>query len=85
MQHVQRHRQSQKEKGMKEYKNSDVLQAIAEYIHSQRDRDILKSRLVDGLTFDELSALYHLSSRHIKTIVYKQGDVVFKHLDNKRS
>ena len=70
---------------MREYKNSDVLQAIAEYIHSQRDRDILKSRLVDGLTFDELSALYHLSNRHIKTIVYKQGDIVFKHLDDKRS
>lgn len=70
---------------MREYKNSDVLYAIDEYIHSQRDRDLLKSRLIDGLTFDELSAKYHLSSRRIKTIVYKQGDVVFKNLENKRS
>lgn len=65
---------------MIEYTNSEISKIIDEYIHSERDRGILKSRFIDGLTFDELSAIYNLSNRHIKTIVYKQGDIVFRHL-----
>jgi len=65
---------------MIEYTNSEISRIIDEYIHSDRDRGILKARFIDGLTFDELSAVYNLSNRHIKTIVYKQGDIVFRHL-----
>ena len=65
---------------MREYTNSEVSHAIDEYIHSARDRAILKRRLIDGLTYDELSAEFNLSVRQIKTIVYKAGDTVFGHL-----
>ena len=54
-----------------DYSNTDMSKAIDDYIHSDRDRQILKSRLIDGLTYDELSDRYHLSARRIKTIVYK--------------
>ena len=30
-----------------EYKNSQVRELIAEYIHSERDRKILERRLID--------------------------------------
>lgn len=63
-----------------EYSNSDMEKAIDEYIHSERDRQILKSRLIDGLTYDELSDKYHLTFRRIKTIVYKAQDGLFKRL-----
>lgn len=65
---------------MIEYTNSQISALIDEYIHSQRDRDILKSRLIDGKTYDELSAMYNLSQRHIKTIVYKKQQSLFKRL-----
>lgn len=63
-----------------EYSNTDMSKAIDEYIHSDRDRQILKSRLVDGLTYDELSDKYHLSARRVKTIVYRAQDGLFKRL-----
>lgn len=63
-----------------EYSNTEISQAIDDYIHSDRDRQILKSRLIDGLTYDELSDRYHLSARRIKTIVYKAQEGLFKRL-----
>ena len=65
---------------MIEYSNSEIEHVIDEYIHSKRDRDILKSRFIDGLTFDEISEKYHISTRHAKTIVYKEQEKVFWHL-----
>ena len=65
---MQRLRQGEK---MKQYANSEMSKAIDEYIHYIRDRQILKDRLIDGMTYSELSVKYNLSERHIKTIVKK--------------
>ena len=56
---------------MKEYKNSDVINLINEYIHSERDRNILIDRFVNGLTFSELEEKHHLSESQIKRIAKK--------------
>lgn len=53
---------------------------IDEWIFSERDRALLKRRLLDGITFDSLSEEFGLSVRHTKTIVYKAEDRLFKHL-----
>ena len=58
------------------YTNSQMAYLIDEYIHSARDREILKDRLINGLTFAELEDKHHLSERQIKRIV-KKADVVF--------
>ena len=65
---------------MIEYTNSQIERVIDEYIHSQRDREILKSRFIDGLTYDKLSELYNMSDRQIKKIVYKAQDILIKHI-----
>lgn len=65
---------------MKEYSNSAINTAIDEYVHSQRDRAILKRRLIDGLSYDELSVEFNLSVRRIKIIVYKAQERVFAHV-----
>lgn len=65
---------------MKEYSNSRIAELIDEYIHNERDRAILKRRLIDGRTFDELSAEFSLSDSRIKTIVYRKQEKLFKHL-----
>jgi hypothetical protein len=63
-----------------EYTNSHIKALIMEHLHSSRDRAILYDRLVNGLTFDALSAKFQLSDRQIKTIVYKAEAILFKHL-----
>lgn len=65
---------------MKEYKNSDMSDLIDEYIHSERDRGILKRRLLDGVCYEPLAEEFDLSVRQVKTIVYKAQEQLFRHL-----
>lgn len=60
---------------MIEYTNSEIINFINEYIHSERDRLILIDRFVNGLTFSELSDKFYLSERQIKRIV-KKADII---------
>lgn len=53
---------------------------IDEWIFSERDRKILKRRLLDGLTYGELECEFSLSIDRLKKIVYKSQEKLFKHL-----
>ena len=61
-----------------EYTNTQIRELIAEHIHSERDRKILKRRLIDGLTYENLAEEFDLSVTQIKRIVYKGEDIIFK-------
>lgn len=63
-----------------ELSNSQIEELIQEWIHSERDRHILKRRFIDGRTFGELSEEFHLSERQAQNIVYKASKEFFKHL-----
>lgn len=76
-----RETEDSQEESMKEYTNSQIIELIDEHIHSDRDRQMLKSRLVDGLTFEQLAERYDLSVRQTKRIIYKEQEIIFKHLD----
>lgn len=65
---------------MRDYSRTEITEAIDEWILNQRHREILKSRLIDGLTYDELSELYFMSPRQIKRIVYKSQEILFRHI-----
>lgn len=65
---------------MRDYSRTELTEAIDEWILNQRHRAILKSRLIDGLTYDELSEMYYMSPRQIKRIVYKSQEVLFRHI-----
>lgn len=60
------------------YANSQIIRLIDEYIHSARDRAILKDRFVDGLTYSELEDKHHLSERQIKRIVKRADALLLK-------
>jgi len=62
---------------MIEYSNSEISRLIDEYVHSERDRAILKRRLIDGICFEPLAEEFDLSVRQVKNIVYKQADRLF--------
>lgn len=65
---------------MIEYSNSDISQAIDEYVHNCRNRAILKRRLIDGICYEPLAEEFDLSVRQVKNIVYKEENHIFKHL-----
>lgn len=49
--------------------NSQIYQAIAEHVHSDRDRKLLRRRFIDGRTYDELSVEFFLSRRQVARII----------------
>ena len=65
---------------LSDVKNSDIANAIDEYIHSERDRKILKRRLIDGICYEPLADEMDMSVRQIKNIVSKAEAKLFKHL-----
>ena len=65
---------------MPEYTNSQIKELIDEWIHSERERAILKRRLIDGITFEALAEEYDMSVRGMKYLVYKLQKILFKHL-----
>jgi len=65
---------------MIEYTNTQVSNIIDEYIHSERDRAILKRRLIDGICYEPLAEEFDLSVRRVKTIVKNGQEKVFSKL-----
>lgn len=63
-----------------DYSNSQISAAIDEWIHSERDRQILKRRLIDGICYEPLAEEFDMSVRQIKNIVYKEQEKLFRHL-----
>lgn len=50
---------------------------IDEWIFNERDRAILKRRLLDGKTFEQLAEEFDLSTQNIQRIVYKSQNKLF--------
>ena len=63
-----------------EYSNIDIALIIDEYIHSERDRKILKRRFCDGILFEPLAEEFDLSVSQVKRVVYKNESAIFKRL-----
>lgn len=54
-----------------ELTNTEIERWISEYIHSERDRKIMRLRMIDGLTYERIAELIEMSVRQIKNIVGK--------------
>lgn len=68
---------------MKDYSRTQIENAIEEWIigkNAERDRKILKRRLIDGICFEPLAEEFELSVPQIKRIVYKGEEKIFKHI-----
>lgn len=61
--------------------NSELSNLIDEYIHNEKHRQMLKSRLIDGVIFEQLAEMYDLSVMHTYRIIYKEQDRLFKRLE----
>lgn len=58
---------------------AEIEKAIDNWIFNKRDRELVKDRLFNGITFEELAEIHNLSVRHAKTLYYKY----YKKLDKK--
>ena len=68
------------ERGLEDKSRSEIENLIDEWIFSERDRAILKRRLLDGICYEPLAEEFDLSVRHVKNIVYKAQERLFKHI-----
>lgn len=57
--------------------NSEIERKIDERIHHERNRRILKRRLIDGICYEPLAEEFELSVIQVKRIVYKYQDAIF--------
>ena len=55
--------------GMSKSELCEIIDSIIGF-KAERNRNILKRRLCDGLTFEELSEEFDISVNHVKRIVY---------------
>lgn len=68
---------------MRDYSRSEIESAIDEWLigkNAERDRKVLKRRLIDGKIYDDLALEFDMSVRQIKNIVYKGEEKIFKHI-----
>jgi hypothetical protein len=66
--------------GFEDKSRSEICLVIDEWIFSERDRMILKRRLLDGICYEPLADEVGLSVRQVKNIVYKGLDRILKHI-----
>lgn len=67
---------------MKSYRDmstSEISHLIDEWIFNERNRAILKRRLLDGIKFERLAEEFDLSVRQTKNIVYRNEKRLFRH------
>lgn len=53
---------------------------IDQWIFKERDRAMIKRRLLDGVCFEPLAEEFDLSVQQVKNIVYKATEKLIKHL-----
>ena len=63
-----------------EYTNTKMFYLIDDYIHSARDRHIMKDRLINGIPLESLAEKYGLSVSQVKRIVENNQEMLFQHL-----
>jgi len=59
---------------------SQVSHLIDEWVFSERDRKLLKRRMIDHIGFEKLAEEFDMSVCGIKKAVYKAQEQVFKHI-----
>ena len=54
--------------------NSQLAELISEHIHSERNRQIMRMKLIDGYTYEKIAEIVDMSPRYIRSLVRKLTD-----------
>ena len=64
---------------------TQIEHAIGEWVvlslNADRDREIMRRRLVDGAPVEKLTSEFDLTEQRIKAIIDKWCDVIFEHIE----
>lgn len=55
---------------------SQIEMLIKEWIHSRRDREIMRLKFLDKLSYEEVAYQVGLSTTQTKTVAYKSVDII---------
>lgn len=70
-------------KNLENISNSELAMLIDEWVrglHAERNREMLKDRLINGMLFEPLAEKYSLSVRATQNIIYRSSEQLFKHV-----
>lgn len=65
---------------------TEIVNMTDEWIvgrNAKRNRAILLSRFLDGMTYEQIADVYDLSVTQVKRIVYRGEDTIFRHVRKK--
>ena len=68
---------------MRDVSRTELENVIDEWIvgrNAERNREILKRRMIDGICYEPLAEEWDLSVRQVKSIVYRGQEKVFRHI-----
>lgn len=54
--------------------NSEIAERISENIHSERNRQIMRMKLIDGYTYEKIAEIEQMSPRYIRSLVRQLTD-----------
>ena len=60
--------------------NDVIATTIDRWVKGSRNRQIMKDRLIDAMTYERIAEKHELSVRYVKTLIYRLEDRVFEHL-----
>lgn len=63
--------------------NSELSAIIDEWIkgrNAERNRAILKRRMIDGICYEPLAEEFNLSVKQVQNIVYKNEYTIYRHI-----
>ncbi len=62
---------------------TEIEYLIDEYVvginHAERNRQVMKRRWIDGVTYESLSEEFELSVLQVKNIVYQCNEIISRH------
>jgi len=59
------------------YSNFRLREIVEEYIHSERDRQVLIEKYCNKKTIKQLADMFYLSETSIKNIIYNGAMIIF--------
>ena len=66
------------------YSNFRLAEIVEEFVHSERDRKILIRKFCDKRTIGQLAEEFQISETAVKTVLYKQGMMVFSIMEKEK-
>lgn len=83
MQYVPGDWQNKSKEMIKNLSRTDIENLISEWVigrYAERDRFIMKRRLIDGRTYEQLAEEFDMSVRQIQNIIYKRQEDLLNHM-----